>query len=866
MSTHVSRIIRIFVLLVLCASVSGQTSDSEGAGTPPAEPRVEQSSGASSSEYSMLEKQIDSLNSENQALESEQDRLKQENDKAETRLGNQRGRIMVLEGGQRLLNPVRFISPVLANAAFICGTIALLILVLGYPIASRKILSLGFPFNLPVRKRSHEETPPLGHVAQIIWIIILICLLLMLAMPAMAQDAPGSGIGQASEGESGVTAAEATINPGAGDGETGEAIEGSTVPDLTAKEVENPTASVAAGEGEPGSTDAVEGSASNAESSPASAPSSNIQPELNQAVGFINLTPLERALHIIDTLSEGKSTRLTLDNEVLQKLTESAKQHNHLPIAKIPEPPETSITEEVRYGSLLYYFLKASLYEASGRDNVRALLDQGAAPLVENAGAALPGLDMGALVTIMSFLASYQSVDNVKVMIKAALNKVETLSHIVQILEAAQQAGLNEEYQNVVEDLFSARQNYAAVEFVTDLALQHNQKPAAEFVVNSAIKNPYDNLEENLKVVQLLDRIAGKEQVTAQLEALANYKTLDEILMIAQAASDLGLPREEEGLLVKGVSAARNGEDYVNLIGLVQRKNLIAAITRPLGELLASMPDRMLYKIPCAWPEGFNAALYDKEEVSLGVWTGVQLYQQDKTSPQARHLMETTVHLELGPIIDSVGASPLLSLNDMYALVQYYTETGTDGMDTAMQMLALQRHLRGLSDEKVASKDPRLLALQMELDQRTARNRDLTDSVASLKAERDSLARQEAEANMQFLVLTAEICAKIVLLVLALWIAFARAVAAARTAPNFRFSHFCLAFMETVGFECCCTVVLLLPGAVIVLVSQDRLKHLRIMEYALPLLCEAVPGTQPAAVPTADAAISRVNRNPEDQS
>lgn len=82
--------------------------------------------------------------------------------------------------------------------------------------------------------------------------------------------------------------------------------------------------------------------------------------------------------------------------------------------------------------------------------------------------------------------------------------------------------------------------------------------------------------------------------------------------------------------------------------------------------------------------------------------------------------------------------------------------------------------------------------------------------------------------RIRIALLVLESIAKTVLILVGLWIAFSRAVAAARAASDFCFSHFFWTFLETVGFECCCTIVLLFPGVLFVLLAQDRLKHLLI--------------------------------------
>ena len=127
---------------------------------------------------------------------------------------------------------------------------------------------------------------------------------------------------------------------------------------------------------------------------------------------------------------------------------------------------------------------------------------------------------------------------------------------------------------------------------------------------------------------------------------------------------------------------------------------------------------------------------------------------------KARELLETTIRLQLATIIDSVGAKPLLALNDMYALVQYYSETEWEGLNTAMEMLTLQRHLRGLSDETAAPEDARMLALRMALDQATADNKRLKESVASLQEKRRDLGREETQALGRLLRLAAEVAAE----------------------------------------------------------------------------------------------------------
>ncbi len=442
-------------------------------------------------------------------------------------------------------------------------------------------------------------------------------------------------------------------------------------------------------------------------------------------------------------------------------------------------------------------------------------------------------LNMQALMAIMMFLAAYESAENVEAMIPHAMEKASQLGEVIVILETAHELDLAGAYRDIIEKAFGRQQRYNVVESIFDLAMKHNRRQAAEVIVASAIKQSYSDLSDNLNVVRLLNKIADEAQVVEQLDALAANKRVSQLLEIAKTASALNLADQCETLMLKAVSSASDRDDFERIIETADTLKLLPVIVPAIADVLKTAPVRLRYHLPPAWPDGFEAPLYEEEGVSLGAWVAAFLHAQRLSPETARELFEATLRRQLNEIIDSFGTKPMLTLNDLHGLVYYYAETNTKGMDSAMKMLALQRFLRGLSDEEeMVHEDARLLALQMELDQLKTRNKRLEDSVSALEDRQLALKEHMVEANMRLLMLVAEVGAKGFVLILALWIAFSRALAVAKTAPNFRFSNFCLTFTETIGFECCCTVIFIVPGAVITLVSQDRLKHLRIMEYA----------------------------------
>lgn len=746
-----------------------------------------------SAKYQSLEQQIENFKGDNKVLESKAKQIESENSQIRERVRGKTVQVIFLSGVQVFLNPLRFFSPLLANLIYIFGAISFLIMLVGWPVVAKKVLSQNYVLGLPKFSNGKDVTSPMSTSAKTIWVIIAAVILLFLALPAFSQDL---------EGET----------------ETSEAIsqEGGSAADAEKEEAPTPTPT-------PSMSEVVAG-------------------EMVQAIGFINLSSLDRAILVLDSAGDDETVRLILEPELLKVLIQSAQNNNHPCIIATEDPPTRSIKDEFRKDTMGYLFMKATLYEAAGKEGVKELIEKGAAPMIENEGATLDQLPMEALSVIMQFLGAYKSDAYVKVMIPFAIKKAKQLNEIRMILELAHALDLQESYQKALDMVFERKQEYGIVESLFNLAVQHGRNEAALSILAKAFKPAAYGLEDNLNTVLLMNQIGSKDKVRECLNVLADVGGIQDNLKIAMTASDLELGDLAEKLLLKALDRAGQASDFLRILDAADKCKLNSAMIKSIADKVRSDEQDVHYQVQVkGWPNGFGAAFYDvpevdgrdNPEISLGVWVAIQLYLHEKTSVLVNELFELAIHRQLEHIIESLGSAPLLNLNDLYALVQYYSETENNGLETAMKMLAVQRHLRGLSDKKAEGfekEDARLLALQMELEQQEKQNQALRGNLDSLAENNKLLVKEAMEINGQFFLLLAEIAAKILLVCIALWIALLRAIAAARTARNYRFSQFCLTFTETIGFQCCCTIILIVPGLVLTLVSQDRLKHHHIVD------------------------------------
>lgn len=763
-----------------------------------------------------LEQEINTLKAANISLEEQGKTLEQEITRQSRDLAETREQITLLWGIQSILSPVRLFSPLVANLAYIFGATALLILVLVKPVVARKVLSFKFLSGLPVRKSSDSEVSPLGYGARWFWAILVLFLLLLLATPAVSQESMMASPDAATQG----VPADASDN---------------TQPS-------QPPAAV--------SESPAESNASAAVAVPAGATgAATLESQLDKASELIELTPLQRSILVLEELKEGESAYLNLDIPLVADIQKAAKAKEHPCILDAKDPPEEAVTLTLRKGSLSYYFVLASLYEAAGREEVKNLLEQGSLPLVADSGAALSQLDSGALDVIMHFLAAYRLVEPVRLMIPVAVTKADSLDQVRSILDVAHRLDLGAEYKSALEQLVANRQGIDIVEGLARLALEHGRKELALIPIEAALVAPYGSLEDNLKVVALLAEVADATRVDQELGRLCEGASFAGLLKIAETASALKSPARLKEALEK--AAGSPTIDYAQLLAKAAELHETAVVVSFVAQRLKDRPSDAQRLFESTFPKESGIPSYEKEKTSLGAVIAAYVFAEvDRNDPQVRELLESVSRAQLDAIIASHGADNLMLLNDLFALVHYYRETNNPGLDAATRMLTLQRRLRGLSDGPV--EDVRQLALQMELDGLRAENRDVSAQVSGLRQQAEGVAAELAEVTHRRFLLLAELGAKFLLLLIGLWIALTRGVAAAKLVTDFRFSHFCFTFAETIGFELCCTIVFLPAGTVLTLVCQDRLKHQRIMEMpgfwnelqeacSTPTACPAAP-------------------------
>lgn len=790
------------VCLLLVGAASGQIPD-DTKGQVDADGAVTTATQAASAgenggvvltpDYSAMEKEIADLKKANEELSSKESALISRNAQLSSDLADMHRNVAVLETGQKLLNPIRILSPLLANIGFMCGAVALLLLVLRWSSAARKVLSLSYLADLSSGKSGGKPVLPLSTGAKCFWAIVAVLLILLLALPAAAQEPAAETTTPALEKPADSVDAEKTIP--------------TTAPTLPAASAETQEAAVS-------------------EKLPALPEVPTLKPQLTQALDYINFTPLARAIYIMEHVTDGQYVQFSLEKELVADLQQMASKKEHPCIIDAEIPPTEPANVNVKKGSTGYHFVLASLYELDGRKTVREELEKAVPALVKDNGAALSSLPFNGLSTMMCFLAAYKIVEPVKLMIPIAAKEATTLADVVLVLEVAHAMGFSEEYKTAVQDIFKRQQQFMVAKTISKAAMSHGRKEVALIPLEAALANPSMGLDESLEVIKLLATTADKERADKELAKLSAEKSFSDLLKMADIASELSLQARVDALLK--IAAGSSRVDYEKLLAKAKKLNGLPVVVSAIASRLKMATDALYQQVEGVWPGGFTAGFFEKGSISLGALIAAHLYLADKADPQVRELLEVVCGKELHAIIDSYGAEPAMNINDLYALVFYYEETKSPGLASAKKMLALQRQLLGLADAPI--QDARQLALQMELDKLRDQNASLRKSVASFQSTSIELSRDLSEVSWRCMVLHAEIGAKVLLLLIGLWIALARAIAAAKTAENFRFSHFVFGFTETIGFECCCSVVFIIPGAIIVLISQDRIKHLRIME------------------------------------
>ncbi len=794
---------------------SAATPATPEASAPPAPPAA----------YPELESQISRLKAENASLQTREGELSRKIKDQDAELGSLMIKLTTLVQGQKLLNPVRFFSPALANAAYIFGALSLLLLVLLWPGAARKALSLSYLSELPARKADGGGVGPISNAARWFWAILAAILILLLMIPASAQEAP---------------APPAEPTPAAA---------AETPPDTPSAEAPASGAPETPAEAAPAAEAADPAAQQPATTAPAPAVPT-LKPELDQALSYMDFTPLRRALYILENAKEGEAFNVALERELVEDMVKKAKEKGRRSVVEAAERGDDPVNVTLAPGKTAYCLVLASLLELDGQDDkVKPLVEKAIAPLVADGSSYFDNRSLTAdqMEPLLLFAATYGLTDAVKVMVPKFMEKAGKLSHVVAALESAHRVNLDEAYKTAVSQLFEVEQPMAVVKAIVELALSHERKESAAIPLDKVFGQQSPSVDDGLLLLPLYAKVKDASQVEAALSGLVGKAGFNGLLALADTASSLNLARQVQQCLEKAADSwdADHEKLFDKARALNETRRVMEAVAGRLKRREAA-GDQLLER---GWPEGCGASVYEKEPVSLESYVAMSLYGFDPAHPQVQELLEKVVGSGLDKIIASYGVEPLLPINDLYALVHYYQATGNPGQESSQKMLAVQRRLRGL-DTAAPMDDPLKLALQMEIDKLSERNGQLKDSVASKERQTAELALDILDARGKWTVALAEVLAKAALLLIGLWIALVRATGAARLAHSFQFSHFFLTFAETIGFECCCTVVGFPAGIVVTLVSQDRLKHLRIAELPSPLTGSTSPMPPPIPVST----------------
>lgn len=760
-----------FFILAIIFSLPGEGQVSNGTELTPLE--------ALQQETASLEKGIQNLQQENQPLEKKLETLQEEAKRLDSDLLAVRSSSILFFISKTFLNPFPGFIVNLSFFAYLFGALSLC----WFLIFKKEIIKNLLPFNFSIRPSSSAKKKDLSKRKTILWLVVILFLVMLIALPALSEES-------SSPLSTAVDSSQENVDQ---DNESS---------------LDNNTES---------------SSATLARAPVADKGVSHIKDELQQALDYLTMSDLDRALYVIDKLEEGESDIIFISYDVEQALLNAAEKNNHRPIiAETLEGEEhTDIEQNIRHSSLGYYFLKASLYEAAEREGVRSILLDGAKLLLSNDGASLDDIDMNALLIFMDFFAAYEYKEAAQQIAGVASEKIYSGSDLVELLTLLHKIDLTKEYQAIVEDVFSRPQSLSNVKGAYRLVLSHDYKNTAELIIENAVKHTSSKTADFRELLDILAEFASKDRLKEELEKLDDGQNKSIWLFLAEKAASWDMKDIALHYYIKVLEEASSAEDYEVLIAMAEKHTLLDGLLDKIADRLLDTPVSLLFHLELPWPDTFDVNKQEEEGVSLGVWIFAHLYMQNKDSGKAKKLIEETLKLQLDWIIKTKGTRPVMPLNDLYALVYFYAENAIQGLDVAHETLVFQQRLRGLFEE-----DPHLLSLREKLKEEENKNTDLTRSIAHLK---EQITKKQSQLNRAYMHIAKELAAaiaKLLLLLIALHIALARAaLAMGRQGKYFRFSIFMLTFLETVGFEVCCTLVMLPLGIFIVLLSQDRLKH-----------------------------------------
>jgi len=768
-------------------------------------------------------------------LAAEHDTLLRENESTEIQVSNLNKKAAAWSLAANLFGydvPFGRIIPsiqILTGLPFIFAALCLIIILLRYPVASRKLLDLKYSLRLPVSRKG-DTTPEIGALARLVWCILLVAALVLLALPAFSQE---TGANQSSvatllrTGKEKLALDRLTQKQQDGSKNAYECFEAVlkqdpknteakagmqriidrlvTLSDEALSDQDKTLAKARLEEAARISGDqsavnarmvklaldnptANDNNPENPDLSPEQDTSSKSLPsDIQRAIELTQLTPVQRLLRGLEQAKAGTSMSLTLTEEVLGDINDAAREHGHPPL--ITAELGAKVTLRVTKANVEYWILVAALREASDNDF--------AADLKEAVAAATAGTvddSEGAVARCLQKLGDKDSLSRWITACVASASAVEDIENIVAVArEATLEAVAREAVNNAILRLSSDKQR--VLPFVYLLYSLGAQKEAEALLLD------YVQVAEYLELIDVLEWSVKNKNST-----------------VAQSA------------LKSATTRARGSEDVAWLIKTAAANGLMPQFCKDMSQNLANNFSLAAWRVPFVTPTEITMLGTNNEDVSLPTLVAVWLHKEGKTDG-VRDLFEFPVSNAINHVIDTLGAEPTIPLNDVAALAWYYGALNDPGKSAADKMVAIQRALRGLDQSGgVSNEDAEIAALQLEVQTLTSRLAAEKKRAEELRKAKSQAQASLWKARVYTLLHGAAEFAKFVLVLLGFRIALIRAIAAAKQTVEFRFARFLWTFIETIGFELCCTVFFIVPGALLTLLAQDRLKHFRIGE------------------------------------
>jgi hypothetical protein len=440
-----------------------------------------------------------------------------------------------------------------------------------------------------------------------------------------------------------------------------------------------------------------------------------------------------------------------------------------------------------------------------------------------------------ALKDLIEWLAAYGRRDSARTLIVPAGKLAPDLAALRDLAATARKLGAPGEAREIIETAVPRFKDIEWVTALSRLAYENEFRDLALEIIDTNYARFERNTAVALTLIGLYHTYGERQRADTLLDGLLESASFEVALAILEAARELELPARAQAAADRAVDQVWRAADLEKLLALAAETGTLDGAMRRLTARLEKNVPMLSWEVSHTLPAAFGAQWLDSEAVSLGCLAAAFAYTA-ANAETLRPLLETPISAQLQTIIESQGVRNSMRINDLYILLRFYELTNDPALPATRDMLAIQERLRGLDPEQagLSEENARRIALRMEMDRLTGEEQRKREALQRLEGALRESRRELAEARMEIVLQVLELLAKAVLVILGLWFAFSRAVAAARAASDYRFSHFCWRFTETIGFEFCCTVVLLIPGVFLTLLGQDRLKHLHIAELACP--------------------------------